>query len=65
MPVRSKAQARLMYASLQPNSNTGVPVDVARDYISSTPKSSFPKLAERLASQKIKNSVPNKKRNVR
>lgn len=64
MPLRSKAQARLMYASLQPNSNTGVPKDVARDYVNSTPKSSFPKLSERLNPQRIKNTNP-KKRNVR
>lgn len=66
MPALSKSQLRLMFASLKSNSNTGVPIDVARDFVNSTPKSSFPKLQERLHPQRIKNNIKTpKKRNVR
>lgn len=66
MPARSKSQLRLMYASLNPNSKTDVPPDVARDFVNSTPKSAFPKLTERLNPSRVRTGTGStKKRNVR
>lgn len=47
MPIKSKAQARLMYAALN-NKTDKVPKEVAREYIAATPKESFSKLREKL-----------------
>lgn len=56
---------RLMQEAMKPGNNTGIPMDVARDYIASTPQSVFPKLAERLGPKRIRSNVGDKKRNVR
>lgn len=45
MPIKSKAQQRLMYAA-KAGKTDKVPKDVAEEYIESTPKSSFKKLKE-------------------
>lgn len=47
MPIRSKAQQRLMFASAGGYSDK-VPKNVADEYIKETPKSRFKKLKERL-----------------
>lgn len=54
MPLKSKAQARLMYATLG-GANTGVPKSVAKEYIESTPKSRFKKLKEYISKKGKKN----------
>lgn len=45
MPIRSKAQQKLMYASLN-NYTNKVPKKVAKEFIDSTPKNAFSKLKE-------------------
>jgi hypothetical protein len=47
MPIKSKAQQRLMYATLG-GAKTGVPMEVAKDFINATPKEKFKKLKEKL-----------------
>lgn len=54
MPLKSKAQQRLMFASL--SQDTGVPKKVAQEMIEATPKSRFAKLKERLKKKKQKSS---------
>jgi hypothetical protein len=51
MAIKSKAQQRLMYASL--NKDTGVPKKVAEEYIEATPKDAYAKLKEKLKKPKI------------
>jgi hypothetical protein len=46
MPIKSKAQQKLMYATAS-GADTGVPKSVAKKYISETPKSSFKALPKR------------------
>jgi len=46
MPLKSRAQQRLMYASLK--KDTGVPKKVAKEMIDATPKEAFSKLKEKL-----------------
>lgn len=46
MPITSKAQQRLMYATAA-GAKTGVPKKVAKEYIEATPKASLKKLPER------------------
>jgi hypothetical protein len=51
MPIKSKAQQRLMYAAAQNSKvakKTGVSQAVAREFIKSTPKKQFKKLKEKL-----------------
>lgn len=45
--IKSKAQQRLMYATLG-GAKTGVSKKVAKEYIESTPKKKFKKLKEKL-----------------
>ena len=55
MPIKSKAQQRLMYAAAQDSEvakKTGVPQEVAREFIKSTPKKRFKKLKEKLGCNK-------------
>lgn len=47
MPIVSKAQQRLMYATTG-GANTGVPMKVAQEFINATPKDRFKKLKERV-----------------
>lgn len=47
MPIKSKAQQRLMFATLG-GAKTGVPKEVAEEYIKATPKERFKKLKEKL-----------------
>jgi hypothetical protein len=51
MPLKSKAQQRLMYATLG-GADTGVPKSVAKEYIKATPKKRFKKLKEKLGCKK-------------
>jgi hypothetical protein len=51
MPIKSKAQQRLMYAAAADSEvakKTGVSQKVAREFIKSTPKKRFKKLKEKL-----------------
>lgn len=55
MPIKSKAQQRLMYAAAQDPEvakKTGVSQKVAREFIKSTPKKKFKKLKEKLGCKK-------------
>jgi|688.fasta_scaffold383700_4 hypothetical protein len=47
MPLKSKAQQKLMFATLA-GADTGVPKDVAQDFIKNTSKKQFQKLRDRL-----------------
>ena len=47
MPLKSKAQSRLMHAVIEGKSNK-VPKDVAEEYIKETSKERFKKLKERM-----------------
>jgi hypothetical protein len=52
MPIKSKAQQRLMYATAQ-GAKTGVPKKVAKEYIEATPAKAYKKLpARRMASRR-------------
>lgn len=46
--IKSKAQQRLMYATIG-GANTKIPKDVAKEFIKSTPKKKFKKLKEKLS----------------
>ena len=46
MPIKSKAQQRLMYATAG-GAKTGVPKQVAKEYIEATPKKAMKQLPER------------------
>lgn len=51
MPIKSKSQARLMYAAAnnpEIAKKTGVTQQVAREFIDATPKRTFKKIKERL-----------------
>ena len=45
MPIKSKAQQGLMYATAA-GANTGVPKKVAKEYIAATPKKAYKALPE-------------------
>jgi hypothetical protein len=51
MPIRSKKQQRLMYATVG-GADTGVPEKVAKEFIESTPKKRFAKLKEKVGMKK-------------
>jgi hypothetical protein len=51
MPIRSKKQQRLMYATLG-GADTGVPKEVAKEFIEATPKKRFSKLKEKVSGKK-------------
>ena len=48
MPIKSKSQQRLMYATLG-GADTGVDKKVAKEFIESTPKKRFKKLKEKVS----------------
>lgn len=50
MPIRSKKQQRLMYATLG-GADTGVPKKVAEEMIKATPKKRFAKLKEKVSAK--------------
>jgi hypothetical protein len=47
MPIKSKAQQRAMYAAASGTGKTGIPKQVAKEYIEATPTSAYGKLPER------------------
>lgn len=49
--IKSKKQQRLMYATAA-GADTGVPKEVAKEYIKSTPKEAFKKLKEKVGKKK-------------
>jgi len=51
MPIKSKKQQRLMYATLN-GADTGVPKKVAEEMIKATPKKRFAKLKEAVKGKK-------------
>lgn len=51
MPIKSKAQMRLMFAVASGHSDK-LPKEVAREYIKSTPKNKFKRLKERITRKK-------------
>ena len=51
MPIKSKAQQRLMYATIG-GAKTGVPKKVAEEFIEATPKERFKRLKEKLRKKK-------------
>ena len=51
MPIKSKAQQRLMFAAAKGYTDK-VPKEVAQEYIDATPKSSFKKLKEMVKRKK-------------
>lgn len=53
MPLKSKAQQKLMFATLG-GANTGVPKDVASDFVKNTSKRQYQKLRDRLRPMKPK-----------
>ena len=55
MPIKSKAQQRLMYAAANDKDiadETGVSQKVAKEFIKATPKKRFAKLKEKVAKGK-------------
>ena len=50
MPLKSKSQQRLMYATLG-GADTGVPKKVAKEFIKVTPKKRFAKLKEKVSAK--------------
>jgi hypothetical protein len=55
MPIKSKAQQRLMYAAASDPKvaeETGVSEKVAKEFIKSTPKKRFAKLKEKVSGKK-------------
>lgn len=49
MPLKSKAQQRLAYASAAGTAKDGMPKSVAKEYIEATPTSAYGKLPERVS----------------
>ena len=47
MPLKSKAQQKLMFATIK-GADTGVPKDVAAEFIKNTSKRQYQKLRDRL-----------------
>lgn len=47
MPLKSKAQMRLAYASAAGKAKDGMPKQVAKEMIEATPKKAFAKLPEK------------------
>jgi hypothetical protein len=52
MPLKSKVQARLAYASAAGMAKDGMPVKVATRFIEETPKKAMAKLPERVGDKK-------------
>ena len=51
MPIKSRAQQRLMFAAAEGKTDK-VPEKVAKEYIAATPKKRFAKLVEKVKSKK-------------
>jgi len=49
MPLKSKSQARMAYASAAGKAKDGMPKKVAKEYIEATPKSAYAKMPERVS----------------
>jgi hypothetical protein len=49
--IKSKKQQRLMYATVG-GADTGVPKEVAKEFIKATPKKRFAKLKEKVSGKK-------------
>ena len=60
MPLKSKAQQRLAYASVAGKAKDGMPVKVAKRYIEETPKQAFAKLPEKAGEKSRKVAVKRK-----
>lgn len=52
MPIKSKAQQRLMYAAASGKAKDGPPKKVAKEMIEATPKSAYKKMPEQAAGKK-------------
>lgn len=52
MPLKSKAQMRLAYASAAGTAKDGMPAKVAKRYIEETHKKAFAKLPEKAAAKR-------------
>jgi hypothetical protein len=52
MPLKSKAQMRLAYASAAGTAKDGMPAKVAKEYIAATPKRSMDKLPEKVGEKR-------------
>lgn len=48
MPIKSRSQARAMYAAASGKGQTGIPKKVAKEYIEATPKAAYGKMPERV-----------------
>ena len=48
MPIKSRSQARAMYAAASGTGQGGIPKKVAKEYIAATPKSAYAKMPERV-----------------
>lgn len=53
MPIKSKAQQRMMYAT-KGGASTGIPKSVANKYIAETPKSAYTRMPKKVALRKKK-----------
>ena len=52
MPLKSKSQARMAYASAAGKAKDGMPKKVAKEYIEATPKSAYAKMPEQVGKRK-------------
>ena len=48
MPIKSKSQARAMYAAASGKGETGIPKTVAKEMIAATPKKAYAKMPEQV-----------------
>lgn len=60
MPIKSKAQQRLMYAAAAGKAKDGPSKKVAEEYIAATPKKALAKLPEKVSEGKRKVAVKRK-----
>ena len=54
MPIKSKAQQRLMYAAASGAVKDGPSAKVAKEYIAATPKSAYKKMPEQVKKLALK-----------
>jgi bisphosphoglycerate-dependent phosphoglycerate mutase len=52
MPIKSKAQQRLMFAAMSGKSKTGVPKKVAKEMIEATEKEEYKEMPEKVTKKK-------------
>lgn len=62
MPIKSKAQQRLMYAAASGKTRTPVPKKVAEEMIEATEKEEYEEMPERAAPKKKKRRVVMKRK---